>query len=357
MSRPARALVNAQALRHNFQQVKRRAPGARVMAVVKANAYGHGLEWVATLLHDADAFAVASVEEGIQLREAGLAQPICLLTGFFGADELLLVEGYKLSPVIHNETQLKQLTKYKSRRPVDVWIKVDTGMHRIGFGVEQLNEVYRKLEKCNAVSDIRMMSHFPCADDRKNRITGKQTRLFLESTGALDGEKSLANSAAIVAWPDSHLDWVRPGLMLYGASPMSGETAGKLKLKPVMTLKSELIAVHDFKKNDAVGYGSEWVCPKDMTVGVVAIGYGDGYPRHASEGTPVLIGKKRVPLIGRVSMDMITVDLRQASKARVGDSVVLWGDGLPVEEVADSSGTLAYELFCQVTARVARAVQ
>ena len=357
MSRPARALVNAQALRHNFQQVKRYASDARVMAVVKANAYGHGLEWVAATLYDADAFAVASVEEGIQLREAGLAQSICLLTGFFDAEELLLVEGYKLSPVIHNDAQLRQLARYKSRRPIDVWIKIDVGMHRIGFEASRLNEVYRKLEKCNAVSDIRIMSHFSCADEKRNIITRKQTRTFLELTENLDEEKSLANSAAIIGWPDSHLQWVRPGLMLYGASPIAGETAKQLGLKPVMTLESELIAVHDFKKNDAVGYGGEWICPKDMTVGVVAIGYGDGYPRHACEGTPVLVNKKRVPLIGRVSMDMITVDLRKMPRARVGDSVVLWGDGLPVEEVASSSDTLAYELFCHVTARVPHVIK
>lgn len=354
MSRPARALVDAQALRHNFQQVKKHASDARVMVVVKANAYGHGLNWVASTLNQADAFAVASVEEGIQLREAGLPQPVCLLTGFFEASELLLIEGFRLSPVIHQQVQLEQLQNYSARKPFDVWLKIDTGMHRIGFRPDELDSVFRQLKTVAAVRDVRVMTHFPNADDAASGISQQQIDLFGRVTADLNAELSIANSAGIIAWPGSNMHWVRPGLMLYGASPLIDVSASKLDLKPVMTLESRLIAVHAAKKGDAVGYGGDWVCPQDMPVGVVAVGYGDGYPRHASEGTPVVVGQQSVPLIGRVSMDMITVDLRNAPAAKIGDRVVLWGDGLPVEQVAASSSTLPYELFCHVTERVPR---
>jgi alanine racemase len=227
-------------------------------------------------------------------------------------------------------------------------------MHRIGFPPEVLPAVIKRLKVCMAVGRVRVMSHFPTADNRFDIVTPDQIRLLDELTLNLNVERSLANSAGIVNWPSSHLEWVRPGIMLYGASPMIGMSAATLDLMPVMTLASEFIAINQRRKGDAIGYGGDWVCPEDMPVGVVAVGYGDGYPRHAPPGTPVLVNGVRVPLIGRVSMDMITVDLRDLPDAKVGDSVVLWGAGLPVEEIAALSGTIAYELLCCVTARVPR---
>jgi alanine racemase len=353
--RPARAHINPDALRHNFARVKTFAPLARVMPVIKANAYGHGLAWAAATLPEADAFAVASVEDGIALRAGGIRQPVVLLEGFFSPDELPLLAKHRLDSVIHHESQLWDLEHAKHpEQPVDVWVKVDTGMHRLGFSPELVPEVIARLKVCMAAGRIRALSHFPSADNRFDAATPYQMRLFEDITRDLNVERSLANSAGIVSWPSSHFEWVRPGIMLYGVSPMIGMTAADHDLRPVMTLKTELIAVNPRRKGEAIGYGGDWICPEDMPVGVAAIGYGDGYPRHAPPGTPVLVNGARVPLIGRVSMDMITVDLRELPDARVGDPVVLWGDGLPVEEIAALSGTIAYELLCCVTARVPR---
>lgn len=356
MARPARARLNAQALLHNLQQVRRHAPRARVMAVVKANAYGHGLAWIATALKDADAFAVASSEEGLVLRAAGIKQPIVLLEGFFGADELSLLQSRQLAPVLHGEHQLRLLEADSAPLPASVWIKLDTGMHRIGFAPETLAGVLARLRKLHGIREFRVLTHFANADDVADPRTRKQIESFHAKADGLGLEISLANSAGIVAWPESHADWVRPGIMLYGASPLTGKTAAALDLKPVMTLESALIAVHARRKGESIGYGGDWRCPEDMPIGVVAIGYGDGYPRHAVPGTPVLVNGSRVTLVGRVSMDMIMVDLRPQPKARVGDPAVLWGEDLPVEEVAAQAGTVSYELLCHVTGRVPRVV-
>ncbi len=354
MARPARARLDAQALHHNLQQVRRHAPQARVMAVVKANGYGHGLAWVANTLKDADGFAVASTEEGMQLRLAGVLKPIMLLEGFFSADELPALQLRQLAPVLHSEQQLHLLESHPTQLPHAVWIKLDTGMHRIGFAPESFPDVLNRLRKLNGIRDIRAMTHFANADDAANASTRAQIALFRAKVNGAGLETSLANSAGIVAWPESHADWVRPGIMLYGGSPLLGKTAAELDLKPVMTLESALIAVHHRRQGEAIGYGGDFTCPEDMPVGVVAIGYGDGYPRHAPAGMPVRVNGQRAPLIGRVSMDMITVDLRDQPGARVGDPVVLWGDGLPVDEVATKAGTISYELLCRVAERIPR---
>ena len=356
MARPARARLNAQALLHNLQQVRRHAPRSRVMAVVKANAYGHGLAWVATALKSADAFAVASIEEGLVLRTAGVKQPIVLLGGFFGADELSSLQSRQFSPVLHGEHQLRLLEADSVPLPASVWIKLDTGMHRIGFAPEMLAGVLARLRKLNGIRELRALTHLANADDVADSRTRQQIESFHAKVNGLGLETSLANSAGIVAWPESHADWVRPGIMLYGASPLLGKTAAEFDLQPVMTLESALIAVHPRKRGDAIGYGGSYVCPEDMPIGVVAIGYGDGYPRHATPGTPVLVNGSRVALVGRVSMDMIMVDLRSQPKARIGDPVVLWGEGLPVDDVAAKAGTVSYELLCHVTGRVPRVV-
>ena len=352
--RPTRALINSESLRHNFARVCSLAPLASVMAVIKANAYGHGLVWAAKTLQEAGAFGVASVEDGVQLREAGIQKPICLLEGFFHPDELPDLVRYQLSSVVHHESQLWDLEHADKIKPIDVWVKIDTGMHRIGFAPTAVPDVIKRLKVCMAAGRVRVMSHFPTADNRFDSATSQQIRMFDDLTLNLNVERSLANSAGIVNWPSSHFEWVRPGIMLYGASPMIGISAAELDLKPVMTLTSELIAVNPRRKGDAIGYGGDWICPEDMPVGVIAIGYGDGYPRHAPPGTPVLVNGARVPLVGRVSMDMIMVDLRDLPDAKVGDAVTLWGTGLPVEEIAALTGTISYELLCCVTSRVPR---
>lgn len=354
MTRPVRALIDAHALRHNLKQVRQVAPKSRIMAVVKANGYGHGLARVAGVLLEAHAFAVASFDEGFELRNAGVAHPICLLEGFFDADELALLNQYRFWPVVHHERQLEQLEKSHNLGTIDVWLKVDTGMHRIGFAPDKVPEILARLRNCKAVDRIRVMSHFANADDPSDRTTQTQIELFSRSVAGLELEYSLANSAGVVAWPQSHLDWVRPGIMLYGVSPVVGRSAAELGLRPVMTLTSQLIAVNWQRKGERIGYGGDWVCPEDMFVGVVAIGYGDGYPRHAPSLTPVLVNGERAALIGRVSMDMITVDLRMQANAQVGDPVVLWGPGLPVEEVAEHAGTIGYELLARIPDRVPR---
>ncbi len=357
MSRPARALLDAGALKHNLQQVRLHAKRARVMAIVKANGYGHGFAWVAqTLGESADAFGVSSLEEGMQLREAGVTRPVCLLEGFFTVGELPLLSKHRLEPVIHHDGQLKAILQASPMLKLAVWIKVDTGMHRLGFSPVVVSEVVNQLRSDSTVAGIRLMSHFARAEFPDDEVTRSQINEFTSVSRNLELELSIANSAGILAWPSSHLDWVRPGIMLYGASPLVDKNAERLGLKPVMTLESALIAVHARKKGDAIGYGGDWHCPEDMPVGVTAIGYGDGYPRHAPPGTPVLVNGRRVPTVGRVSMDMITLDLRSQPQAKIGDPVVLWGRGLPVEEVAESAGTLSYELLCHVTERIPRVV-
>ncbi len=324
------------------------------MAVVKANGYGHGLAWVARTLNDADAFGVSSTEEGIQLREAGITRPICLLEGFFAPDELPLLARHRLEPAIHSDDQMKMLAQAAPDIRLSVWLKIDTGMHRLGFAPTAVAAAFRQVRSLPAVAEVRLMSHFARADVPADASTQTQIDGFTAQVRNLHVESSLANSAGIMGWPPSHLDWVRPGIMLYGSSPLAGKSATALDLKPVMTLQTALIAIQQRRQGDAIGYGGAWRCPQDMPVGVATIGYGDGYPRHAPPGTPVLVNGQRVPLVGRVSMDMIMLDLRTQPQAKVGDPVVLWGEGLPVDEVAEGAGTIAYELLCRVAERVPR---
>ncbi len=354
MTRPARALIDAQALRHNLNRVRQTAPQSRIMAVVKANGYGHGLAYVARNLLQAQAFAVASLDEALELRNAGVAHPVCLLEGFYDEEELAQLNHYRFIPVIHHESQLAALERGRGMNPIDVWLKVDTGMHRIGFDPTVVEKILERFKDCGSIDRVRLMSHLACADDTSDPATATQIDRFSEITAGSKLERSLANSAGVLAWPASHFDWVRPGIMLYGVSPLLGSSASDLDLKPVMTLTSRLVAVNSQRKGARIGYGGEWVCPQDMPVGVVAMGYGDGYPRHAPSGTPVLVNDRRVSLIGRVAMDMISVDLRSQPDAKVGDPVVLWGRGLPVEEVAESAGTIGYELLAGMPPRVPR---
>jgi alanine racemase len=355
----AYAVLNLDAVQHNMQMVRRYAPDAKIMAVIKANGYGHGLLRIAEALHNVDAFAVARVDEGIRLRKAGIKNRIAVLEGFTCADELDELLHYQLDAVVHSVTQLEMLESRSEQGACAVWLKLDTGMNRLGFKPNELNAAYQRLNQSSIIRQpIRLMTHLANADDKHDTTTLKQISLFNDTLATLDpglessNERSIANSAGILAWQEAITDWVRPGVMLYGISPFPDSTGEQLGLKPIMGLYSRLIAVKSIAKGDKVGYSGSWVCEKPTTLGVVAIGYGDGYPRYAKAGTPVLVNGRRVPLIGRVSMDMITVDLETQPQAKPGDPATLWGDGLTVEEIALCAHTIPYTLVCGVTQRV-----
>lgn len=353
MTRATCAVIDLGALQNNLEVARHAAPRSRHMAIIKANAYGHGLLPIARALHAADAFGVATVAEAVSLREAGVPHPILLLEGFSSAEELHLIRAYNLQSVVHEPTQIKLLERHNGKA-VTTWLKLDTGMHRLGFEPEQCSGILHRLLACeNVEQHVKLMTHLSCADDLHSDVTQRQTASFQEAVASYQElQQSIANSAGILGWPQTLSDWVRPGIMLYGASPFIDNTADAHGLKPVMTLKSHLISVKSLKKGDKVGYGATWTAPRDILMGVVAIGYGDGYPRHAKSGTPVLVNQRQAALIGRVSMDMITVDLSACPDAKVGDPVVLWGEGLPVETVAKHADTIAYSLLCGVTQRV-----
>lgn len=352
MTRPARVVVDLDALRHNLSSVRRFAPGARVMAVVKADAYGHGIERVARVLDTADAFGVACLEEAEQVRSAS-RQPVVLLEGPYAGDELSRISHLDADIVVHHAFQIELLERARLRRPLKVWLKVDSGMHRLGFDPAEVPGVWQRLQACEAVAKpLRLMTHLANASNADDDMTRRQLASFRESCRGLDAEQSIANSAGIIAWPDSHADWVRPGLMLYGVSPMEGKSAADHDLRPVMALRSQLISIKRLSRGDPVGYGAAWRCPENMAVGVVAAGYADGFPRHARSGTPVLVKGRRAGTVGNASMDMLAVDLRGIPGAAVGDEVEIWGPGLPIEEVAKHAGTVPYELLCGVHKRL-----
>lgn len=355
MRRPARAWVDPAALCHNLAVARRYASHSRIAAMVKANAYGHGLENVAAVLADrVDAFGVACVPEALALRAAGIDGRILVTQGFHTEAELHDAARFHLDVVVHAEWQLRALENAALHALPRLWIKVDSGMHRLGFPPEQIPSIHAALSRlCGLGTPPGLLTHFACADQPENPYTSLQIWRFDRATQALQGERSLCNSAAVLTRQDAHRDWVRPGIMLYGASPLQGRPADALDLRPAMHLRAPLIAINHHRRGDVIGYGGLWTCPQDMPVGVVAAGYGDGYPRHAPSGTPVALGGHKAALIGRVSMDMLTIDLR-GIEARVGDEVELWGDAVPVDEVARQAGTIAYELLCQVGARCLR---
>lgn len=352
-SSATKAIIDLSACKHNLSIAKQSAPNSKCIAIIKANGYGHGMVEIAKALTDADAFGVARINEALRLREAGITIPILLLEGFCSQSELNLVCENNIDSVIHNEEQL-QLLEQSNSNPINVVLKIDSGMHRLGFDPADVINVIKRLEQCSNVNKpFKLMTHFANADDKQDDKTLKQIDVFFQSIETLsDNETSIANSAGILGWPQSHSVWNRPGIMLYGVSPFIDISANIHNLKPVMTLSSKLISIKKIKKGESIGYGGMYVCEKDMKVGVVAIGYGDGYPRHAKTGTPVLVKGKRCSLLGRVSMDMICVGLNEQDEAKVNDDVVLWGEGLPIEEIAECSNTIAYELLCGVTKRV-----
>lgn len=357
-----KAVINLSAIRHNLSVAKQAAPESKCIAIIKANAYGHGMLQIAQALSHADAFGVARIEEAIALRDAGITLPILLLEGFSSVEELKLASQYNLDCVVHHESQI-QILEQSATKAISVVLKIDSGMHRLGINPDSAKDIIQRLQQCKSVKpNFKVMTHLANADDKQDEKTLKQIDVFYQSFEEYlknsDVEVSIANSAGLLGWPQSHANWNRPGIMLYGVSPFIHSTAIDHDLQPVMTLTSSLIGIKQVKKGEAIGYGGTYVCDDDKTVGIVAIGYGDGYPRHAKTGTPVLVNGKRCALLGRVSMDMICVDLTDLNKAgkqvmvKVNDTVVLWGEGLPVEEIALSAGTIAYELLCRVTSRV-----
>ncbi len=356
MTPAAYAVLDLSALRHNLKRVRQCAPNSKVMAVIKANAYGHGLIRIANALNDADGFAVARVDEGVSLRQHGIEQRITVLEGYLTAEELRLQHRFRLEPVLHTREQLDILESAELPNgdgSLAVWLKLDTGMHRLGFDVSEFKSIYERINHCKAISKpVPLMMHLANADDLTDTKTKRQITLFERTTAEFEGERSIANSAGILSWKQSHSDWVRPGIMLFGVSPFPDRVGENDGLKPVMSFYSRLLAVKRLKTGDEVGYGSSWACPRDMMIGLVAVGYGDGFPRHAITGTPVMVKGHRVPLVGRVSMDIITVDLSIYSDARVGDPVMLWGPELAVEEIARHSSTIPYTLLCAITQRV-----
>ncbi len=349
MPRPIQARIDLSALEHNLH-VARRATGARIMAVIKAAAYGHGLLPVAEALNAADGFALLDLRDAVQLRDAGFRQTILLMEGFFTPDELPLVAGHDLACVIHDAHQIAMLDKYPRRGSLSVWLKVNSGMNRLGFAPRDVPAVMEKLKSHPAVRDITLMTHFSHADEAPG--VAAQLQVFNELAAPYRVARSLANSAALLRYPATHADWVRPGIMLYGASPFTDSTARQLGLRPVMTLQSRIISVRGIGVGECIGYGGVFRAEAPMRVGVVACGYADGYPRHAPSGTPVLVDGRRAGILGRVSMDMLSVDLSALPAAEVGSRVTLWGEGLPVEEVAQAAGTISYELLCARTERV-----
>ncbi len=354
MPRPIRASFKLSALRHNLGVARRHAPQSRIWAVVKANAYGHGLARVAQALAAADGYALLDLDEAVRMREAGHVKPILLLEGIFEPADLAIVDRYGLTTVIHDVEQILMLERARLATQMAVYLKINTGMNRLGFGGAQVRAAYNRLQASGKVSSIALMTHFADADGPSG--VAAQLARFREWTAGLEGEVSLANSAAMLRFPETHADWVRPGIMLYGCSPFGAQSAESLGLQPVMTLTSEIIAIQDLKRGDRVGYGGTFEAPRPMRIGVVACGYADGYPRHApgfhNRSTPVLVAGERTGTVGRVSMDMLCVDLSAMPDARVGSKVTLWGEELSADEVAASAGTVSYELLCALAARV-----
>jgi alanine racemase len=358
MSRTALATIHLDALRGNLVRVRELARGAKVMAVVKADGYGHGLERVARALSAADALGVAAIADGQRLRAAGNRQRIVVLSGPDESGDLAELRRLQLDAVIHHDSQLDWLAADPDARSLRVWLKIDTGMHRLGFAPARAAEIFARLRALpNVDAQIGLMTHFAASDEFDNALTGEQVARFDAATKNLDGPRALANSAGVLGWPaargaGSDNYWVRVGGLLYGLSVVAGKSGVDLGFAPAMTLSTKLIAINPIQQGERIGYAATWQCPQDMRVGVAAIGYGDGYPRSAATGTPVLIHGRRAPIIGRVSMDLITIDLREVPEARVGDRVVLFGRGLPVEQIAANAGTISYDLTCGMTKRV-----
>jgi alanine racemase len=348
------ATIDLGAIEHNLRVLRGHSPGSRIMAAVKADGYGHGAVPVAQTLEAAgvDALAVSCLEEAIELRQAQIRAPIALLEGVLSAAEAALAVSARLQVVVHDNCQLALLQQLPPDARLSIWFKLDTGMHRLGFPVDEVPRLREALQRHPNWQLQGWMTHLACADELSNAFTTLQIERFNAALTGVPGARSIANSAGILGWESARTDWVRPGLSLYGCSPFAGRTAAEFGLRPAMQLQSRLIAAREYAAGEGIGYGRTYVCPERMPIGVVAVGYADGLPRVLRNGTPFLIHGQPAPLAGRISMDMITVDLRAVPAARVGDPVQLWGAGLAVETIAECAGTLAYELLCGLTQRV-----
>ncbi|HHL18133.1 MAG TPA: alanine racemase [Thiothrix sp.] len=354
LSRPAHIRIHLQALQHNLQQVKKAAPQAKTMPALKANAYGHGLVATAKTLADiADGFMLACLAEALALRDVHITQPLMVIQGAQSDADLQLALEKNIRLVIHDETQLKRLANFKPasqskhKQRLTITLKLDTGMHRLGLAPEKIQFIYQQLKRHPVIHpDIWLMSHFACADEPDNAMTSEQINCFEHYTAALNAPKTLANSAGILAWPASHYDWVRPGIMLYGSSPINTIDRQVYDLQTTMTLSAPLIAIHTLKKGDAVGYGATWICPEDTRVGVVACGYADGYPRSIVPMTSVWFNDRFHQIVGRVSMDVIIINLED-TRATIGEQVELWGQHVTIDDLATRAQTISYELLCR----------
>ncbi len=348
--RPLVATIDSAALKHNLAIVRRHAPRSRVLAVIKANAYGHGLMRAAAALSEADGFALLELEDAVRLREAGFRQRIVLLEGFFDPGELPVLLKHGLATVVHNMEQVAALDALPDGAKLDVLLKVNSGMNRLGLAPSEYPHALERLQRNTRVGGITLMTHFANADEARGVAWQIERMQRLPGYDSLP--RTLANSAAILRYPETHGDWVRPGIMLYGCSPFPEGAGGDDGLKPAMTLESSIIAVQELKPGDALGYGSSFRAERGMRVGVVACGYADGYPRHAPTGTPVMVAGRMTRTLGRVSMDMLCADLTAMQKAGVGSRVILWGEGVPVERVAEAAGTVGYQLLSALAPRV-----
>jgi alanine racemase len=357
MPRPLSATIHLDSMQHNLARARACAPLAKIWAVVKANAYGHGLERGMRGFAQADGLALIETDSAVRLREKGWIKPILLLEGIFDAQDVPMLAEHNINSAVHNIEQIKMLEYTRHFRPIDVHLKMNTGMNRLGFRPDEYAAAYKRLRAIPDVRNITHMTHFANADELEHpRLTmAEQVRRFQYGAGELPGERSLSNSGGVLHQAELgdalQNDWVRPGVMLYGGTP-GGRSAADYGLRPTMTLRSEVIGIQHIEPGDTVGYGSRFEASGPMTVGVVACGYADGYPRHAPHGTPVIVDGVRTTLLGRVSMDMMTVDLTPIPNARIGSKVTLWGDGLPVDEVAQAAGTIGYELMCALAGRV-----
>ncbi len=354
MARKTLCTLSTANLLHNLEVLRSKTPRAKIMAMVKANAYGHGIRSVSQRLNDyIDALGVASIDEAMALRQAKVDAPITLIEGVFAPEELTLASQQGFSVVFHSDHQIHWLKQTTPPLKLHAWLKINTGMGRLGFSPEKAAEAMETLAGMAAINGpVGIMSHFACADEPEQPMNKYQIETFRRFAEKYPGEKSLCNSAGLFAFPDVHYDWVRPGLALYGASPLANCSAKSLGLKPVMTFQTEIIAIQKFRRGDDIGYGASYKCPEDMLVGIAAVGYGDGYPRLVQDHAFVLIDKEPCPIIGRVAMDMAAIDLRSCPNIAVGDKVTLWGDGLPVENLADASDRVSYDLLTGVQNRV-----
>ena len=345
--RPLNATIDPQALIHNFKRVKDFAPNSKVMSVLKANAYGHGLIESAIALNKSEGFSVLTLGEAIELREFGFNQEILMLEGIYEGYEVAIASKLNINVVLHNQEQLNQILDAKPKKPINVHLKVNTGMNRLGWMPEDLPQVFKVITSTPFIGKVTLMTHFSSADEKEG--IASQMKVFNNIQNDHQFDRSVANSAALIRYPESHLEWVRPGIMLYGASPFDDSSINELDLKAVMSLDSQIISIQSLKKGESVGYGSSFVAESPIKIGVVACGYADGYPRHAPTGTPAMVDNVMTSTVGRVSMDMLYVDISKINDVKVGGRVELWGKNVPVDAVAKKAGTVGYELLCSIS--------